>query len=41
VVCLRATQTRGENAGPASDDPVGAARPDARIERPVVAGSGG
>jgi EmrB/QacA subfamily drug resistance transporter len=41
VIGLRATQTHGENAGPASDDPGGAARSGARSGRPVAAGSGG
>ena len=40
VIGLRATQTRGENAGRSGEDP-GAARPDARIEHPVAAGSSG
>ena len=41
VLGLRATQTRGENAGQPSDDSGGAARSGGRVERPVVAGSGG
>jgi EmrB/QacA subfamily drug resistance transporter len=41
VIGLRATQTRGENAGRSSDDPDGAERSGGRIEHPAVAGSRG